>query len=50
MNTDTPIKALESLSGVAKTYMRISYLKTALTAVFVGYAVIKTVGFFRGKN
>ncbi len=49
MNTDTTVKALESLSGVAKTYMRISYMKTALTAVFVGYVAIKTVSFFKGK-
>ncbi len=49
MNTENVVKAIDSLSGVAKTYMRISHLKTALTVVFVGYAVVKTVGFFRGK-
>ncbi len=49
MNTENVVKAIDSLSGVAKTYMRISYMKTALTAVFIGYAAVKTVMFFRSK-
>ena len=41
------IKALENVSTIAKTYMRISGLKTALT-VFLGiYTVIKIVQAFK---
>ncbi len=49
MNTNTTIKALESLTGVAKTYMRISYMKTALSLLFIGYAIVKTIKFFKDR-
>ncbi len=49
MNKDNTLKVLESVSTVAKTYTRISYMKTALTAIFVGYVAIKTVMFFKDK-
>ena len=41
------IKALENISGIAKAYLRISGLKTALT-VFLGiYTVIKILQAFK---
>ncbi len=41
------VKALENISGIAKTYLRISSLKTALT-IFLGiYTVIKIVQAFK---
>ncbi len=49
MNTENVVKALDSLSGVAKTYMRISYMKTALSLLFVGYAAVKTIKFFNDR-
>ena len=49
MNTENTVKALESLSGVAKTYIRISYMKTALTALFLGYTALKAIKFFKDR-
>lgn len=41
------VKALENVSSITKTYLRISSLKTALT-VFLGiYTVIKIVQAFK---
>lgn len=41
------VKALENMSAIAKTYMRISSLKTALT-VFLGiYTIIKIIQAFK---
>lgn len=34
-------KAIESISGVAKTYLRVSKIKTALTVFLIGYATVK---------
>ncbi len=42
-------KPLESLTSVAKTYMRISSIKTALTIFLVGYTAIKAAGLFIKK-
>lgn len=43
------IKALENISGIAKTYVRISSLKTALTVFLAIYTVIKIVSAFKNK-
>lgn len=40
-------KALKNLSNVAKIYVRISYIKTALTVFLVGYTAIKAFQTFR---
>lgn len=40
------MKAMESLSGVTKTYIKVSYLKTALTVFLVGYTAIKAIKIF----
>jgi hypothetical protein len=46
-NKDNYIKAVENASGIAKAYMRISSIKTALT-IFLGiYTVIKIVQVFK---
>lgn len=42
-------KPLESLSEVAKTYMRISSIKTALTVFLVGYTAMKAAQLFIKK-
>lgn len=42
-------KPLESLSNVAKTYMRISSIKTALTVFLVGYTAMKAAQLFVKK-
>lgn len=34
-------KTIESISGVAKTYLRVSKIKTGLTVFLIGYATIK---------
>lgn len=39
-------KTLESISGVAKTYLKISYIKTALTVFLAAYTVIKAIKVF----
>ncbi len=43
------LKALENISGVAKTYVRISSLKTALTVFLVIYTVIKIASAFKNQ-
>ena len=43
---DYAMKAMEGLSGVAKTYIKVSYLKTALTVLLVGYTAIKAIKVF----
>lgn len=42
-------KPLESLTSVAKTYMRISSIKTALTVFLVGYTALKAAQLFIKK-
>lgn len=39
-------KALESISGVSKTYLKISYLKTALTIFLLAYTAMKAIKIF----
>lgn len=46
VNMDYCLKAMESLSGVAKTYIKVSYLKTALTVFLVGYTAVKAIKVF----
>ena len=43
---DYCLKAMESLSGVAKAYIKVSYLKTALTVFLVGYTDVKAIKVF----
>lgn len=40
---------IESLTNVAKTYMRISSIKTALTVFLVGYTALKVSQIFIKK-
>jgi hypothetical protein len=40
-------KAIMNLSSMAKTYMRISTIKTALTVFLVGYTVYKAIDTFK---
>ena len=40
-------KTLESMNNLAKTYMRISSIKTALTVFLVGYTAYKVIETFR---
>ena len=42
-------KPLENLSSVAKTYMRISSIKTAPTVFLVGYTALKVSQIFIKK-
>ncbi len=42
-------QALEGLTTVAKTYMRISTIKTALTVFLVGYTAVKAAKMFMKK-
>jgi hypothetical protein len=42
-------KPIESLTNVAKTYMRISSIKTALTVFLVGYTALKVSQIFIKK-
>ncbi len=42
-------KAIKNFSDVAKTYVRISSLKTALTVFLVGYTVIKAFNTFKDE-
>lgn len=46
-NTERYTKALENISNIAKTYVRISSLKTALTVFLVGYTAMKAVKIFK---
>ncbi len=39
-------KSMDGISKVAKTYVRVSYIKTALTVFVISYAVIKTIKVF----
>lgn len=48
-NKEHYAKALESMSNIARTYVRISSLKTALTVFLVGYTALKAVEIFRAK-
>ncbi len=48
-NKESYAKAMESMSNIAKTYVRISSLKTALTVFLVGYTALKAVEFFKAK-
>lgn len=43
-------KVLNNLSNVAKTYVRISSIKTALTVFLVGYTVFKAIQTFTDDN
>lgn len=49
VNPEYCAKALENVSGVAKTYLRVSKIKTALTVFLVGYAAIKITSIFIQK-
>lgn len=40
-------KILQNISSVAKAYVRISSIKTALTIFLVGYTTIKAIQTFR---
>ncbi|MGN1316101.1 MAG: hypothetical protein ACI4VW_03470 [Acutalibacteraceae bacterium] len=40
---------VRSLSGITKTYLRVSKIKTALTFFLVGYAAVKVITAF-AKN
>lgn len=40
-------KALKNISSIAKAYMRISSIKTALTVFLVGYTALKAIQTFR---
>lgn len=40
-------KTLEGMSNIAKTYVRISTLKTALTVFLVGYTALKALQIFK---
>lgn len=42
-------KALKNLSNVARLYVRISSIKTALTVFLVGYTAIKAIQTFRDE-
>ncbi len=44
---DQGTKILQNLSKVAKTYVRISSIKTALTVFLVGYTALKAIQTFR---
>lgn len=44
---DENTKALQNFSSVAKAYVRISSIKTALTIFLVGYTAIKAIQTFR---
>lgn len=46
-NTENCTIALENISNIAKTYVRISSLKTALTVFLVGYTVMKAIKIFK---
>ncbi len=39
-------KSMNGISMVAKAYVRASYIKTAISAFVLGYAVIKTINVF----
>lgn len=43
-------KALKNLSNVAKIYVRISSIKTALTVFLVGYTALKAIQTFRDEE
>ena len=40
-------KTVENITNLAKTYMRISSIKTALTVFLVGYTAYKVIETFR---
>ena len=40
-------KTLENMTNLAKTYMRISSIKTALTVFLVGYTAFKVIETFK---
>lgn len=42
-------KILEGMSTVAKTYVRISSIKTALTVFLIGYTAVKAIRLFFKK-
>lgn len=42
-------KAIKNLSNVARIYVRVSSIKTALTVFLVGYTAYKMVETFREK-
>ena len=42
-------KILDGMSTVAKTYVRISSIKTALTVFLIGYTAVKAVRLFCRK-
>ena len=44
---DNAAKSLETVSKIAKTYLRVSYIKTALSIFVVGYTAIKAFALFR---
>lgn len=43
-------KAIKNLSNVAKIYVRISSIKTALTVFLVGYTALKVIQTFRDEE
>lgn len=42
-------KAIKNFSDVARTYVRISSIKTALTVFLVGYTVVKALRTFKDE-
>ena len=48
-NKEYYAKAMEGMSNIARTYVRISSLKTALTVFLVGYTALKAVEIFKSK-
>lgn len=46
---ETYAKVLDNMSNIARTYVRISSLKTALTVFLVGYTALKAVAIFKNE-
>ena len=42
-------KLLKNLSSVAKIYVRVSSIKTALTVFLIGYTALKAIQTFKDK-
>lgn len=48
-NKETYSKILDNMSNIARTYVRISSLKTALTVFLVGYTALKAIAIFKNE-
>lgn len=44
---DRLTKSMDTVSKVAKAYVGVSYIKTALTFLVIGYAALKVIKIFK---